>query len=265
MGVPFMKIFDCFKFFNEIELLDLRLMTLDHMVDYFVLVEANKTHTGKPKEFIFEQNKHLFERYLDKIIYIKVEDLPQYSQDNIWLAENFQRNCINRGLRDAKFGDKIIISDVDEIPNPDTLVKYLDQNTSVTMIQHLFYYHVNCLQKQPWCGSVMATYPNYGSPQELRNYARCGNNAVPNGGWHYSFMGGAERIKTKVENIAESHLIIDQIGDITSIEAKMNAQIDLWNRTEDYAQKSLVDIQHNDMAPKTIDLFIQKYPHFYYG
>lgn len=259
-----MMIYDCFKFFNELELLELRLMTLDSIIDKFVLVEANLSHTGKPKEFIFEQNKDRFSKWLDKIIHVKVEDLPMYSENDIWKAENFQRNCIQRGLKDIKFKDKIIISDVDEIPNPETIMQHLEGTVPVTMIQHLYYYHVNCLQNQPWCGSVLATYPYYGSPQDLRNYARTGQNAVRNGGWHYSFMGGAERIVQKVNNIAESHLIIREVGSIESIQDKINTQTDLWNRTEDYAQKRLVNIHENDLAPKCIDEFIKKYPEFYY-
>jgi len=262
-----MKIFDCFKFFNELELLDLRLMVLDDLVDYFVIVEANKTHTGKSKEFIFEQNRDKFTPYLDKIIYVKVEDLPDYSIDDIWVAENFQRNCIERGLDGvAVSGDKIIISDVDEIPNPNTIKSYLDSYDPVTMTQYLFYYYVNCLQRSPWWGSIMATYKSYDYPQSLRNLARgTGYNAVPNGGWHYSFMGGAERIKEKVENIAESHLIINGTGSVEDISQKMKTQKDLWNRTDYYAQKAIVDIKLSDMSPICIDKFIEKYPYFFFN
>ena len=71
-----MKIFDCFCFLNELELLELRLMELYDTVDYFVISEANKTHAGNPKEFIFEKNKKRYKKYLDKIIYVKVTDLP---------------------------------------------------------------------------------------------------------------------------------------------------------------------------------------------
>jgi len=260
-----MKIFDCFKFFNELELLDLRIMVLNDLVDYFVLVEANKTHTGKPKEFIFEQNKDKFTTYIDKIIYVKVEDLPDYSRDDIWLAENFQRNCISRGLDKAEVGDKIIISDIDEIPNPDTIRKCLSSNDPITMTQHLFYYYVNCLQRSPWWGSILATQGNYESPQKLRNMARgLGYNAVPNGGWHYSFQGGAERIKLKVDNIAESHIIVDGTGSIADIERKMKTQKDLWNRTDHYAQKQIIDISMGDLAPKCINEFIKKYPDFFF-
>jgi beta-1,4-mannosyl-glycoprotein beta-1,4-N-acetylglucosaminyltransferase len=260
------KVYDCFKFFNELELLELRLSTLNTLVDYFVLVEANKTHTGNPKDFIFEQHKDEFSEYIDKIIYVKVEDLPDYSRDNIWIAENFQRNCIMRGLGKALSGDKIIVSDIDEIPNPCTVERYISSPEPVTMTQHLFYYYINCLQTSPWNGSILATVGNFESPQTLRNMARdLGFNTVSNGGWHYSYMGGAERIKFKVENIAESHVITDKIGSISDINKKMISQDDLWGRTEDMFKKQIVDITEEGMAPMNVDKFIKKYPNFYYG
>ncbi len=261
-----MKIFDCFKFFNELELLHLRMMVLNNLVDYFVLVEANKTHTGHKKDFIFERYKDEFNDYASKIIYVKVEDLPNYTRSNIWIAENFQRNCISRGLFSANIGDKIIISDVDEIPNPITIEKYIDSKEPVTMVQHLFYYYINCLQTSPWSGSIMATYGNYESPQALRNLARDINyNPVPDGGWHYSYMGGPERIKLKVENIAESHVIIDKIGTLVDIDRKMQNQEDLWGREEVMFKKQIVDIDAYGMAPNCIHEFIEKYPNFYYS
>ena len=263
-----MKIFDCFKFFNELELLELRLMELYDTVDYFVLVEANKTHTGNDKEYIFEQNKYMFEEYMDKIIHIKVDDLPGYSKNDnskpeggIWQSENFQRNCIMRGLVDhAEHGDKIIVSDLDEIPNTDTIKAHVNNPNPVTFRQELFYYYVNCKQNCHWDGPIMATYGTFNSPQQLRNLARGARNVVPNGGWHYSFMGGPERVRFKVENIAESHYIIDNVGSVDEIKEKMENQTDLWNRTEGYAQKKIVDISNN--KPKMLDKFLEKYPHF---
>ena len=117
-------IYDCFTFFNELDILELRLNILYKYVDKFVIVEGNKTHTGKDKDFIFEQNKNRFEKFLDKIIYIKVEDFPslensQTSEDgNKWLYENYQRDAIMRGLTECKDDDIIITSDCDEIINP---------------------------------------------------------------------------------------------------------------------------------------------------
>lgn len=260
------KIFDCFTFFNELELLELRLNVLYSYVDYFVLVEANKTHTGKLKEFVFAQNKDIFSKYLDKIIYIQVEDLPDYSISNIWLAENFQRQCILRGLTNADVGDKIIVSDVDEIPNPETFMQHLDTNSPVVLEHRLFYYYVNCLQQQLWTGSYMATQGYYNSLQKLREASLTvlASTAIPNGGWHYSYMGGPEKIRLKVENIAESHTILSKVGSVAEIKNKMESQADLWNRSDPLFQKRIVDINVDYLGPKCINKFIVKYPSFYF-
>lgn len=259
-----MKIFDCIKFFNEYEILDLRFMTLYDHVDHFVIVEANKTHTGKPKGFNFEERMNDYKDYLDKVIYVKIEDLPTYSRDDIWVPENFQRNCISRGLEGvAQPGDKIFVSDCDEIWNPDVAKYHYNNPQMVVFEQKLFYYYVNCRQNQLWNGTCMGTYGNFRNPQQLRDYARF-NRPVPviDGGWHYSFMGDANKIKEKVENIAESHYIIDLVGDVDKIQERLDTIQDLWDRTETYAQKKIVDI--NRHGPKSIHKFIEKYPSFYF-
>lgn len=257
-----MKVFDCFKFFNELELLHLRFMEYYDVVDHFVLVESTKSHTGKKKDLIFQENKHLFSEYQDKIIHVIVEDLPDYSVDNIWNAENFQRNCISRGLEShANLGDKIIVSDCDEFWDVEAFNQIKDQIGPCNFLQYLFYYWVNCLQNQMWSGSCMATYGFYNVPQDLRNFAReVGSNPIHPGGWHYSFMGGADRIKTKVENIAESHLIIEQVGTTQDIQNKMDKVEDLWGRQEEIAKKQIIDI--TPYKPKSLDKWLELYPNF---
>src|SRR6056300_2011592 len=108
-----MKIYDCFSYWDEDLLLDLRLSILNDYVDYFVIVEGNKTWQNNPKKLQFDIEK--FKNFKDKIIYIPVNDMPEGK--NPWIRENFQRNCIERGLINAKQEDWIIISDLDEIPN----------------------------------------------------------------------------------------------------------------------------------------------------
>ena len=116
-----MKIYDGFTFFNELDLLEIRLNVLNDVVDYFILVEGSKTFKGEDKPFIFDENKARFAPFLHKIIHIKVVDYPEVDltqDDNItlaWAYENFQRNAIDRGLTDAAQDDVIIISDVDEM------------------------------------------------------------------------------------------------------------------------------------------------------
>jgi beta-1,4-mannosyl-glycoprotein beta-1,4-N-acetylglucosaminyltransferase len=116
-----MKIYDCFTFFNELDVLEMRLNILDKDVDYFVLVESNKTHSGKDKELIFQKNKTRFADFSDKIIHIIVDDMPQSNNGNRWKLENFQREAIMRGLSKCTDEDIILISDLDEIPDPKAL------------------------------------------------------------------------------------------------------------------------------------------------
>ena len=108
-----MKIYDCFSYWDEDLLLDLRLNILDKYVDYFVIVEGNKTWQNNAKELRFDINN--FINFKDKIIYVPVKNMPD--GENPWLRENFQRNCIERGLTNSRPEDLIIISDVDEIPD----------------------------------------------------------------------------------------------------------------------------------------------------
>ena len=71
-----MKIYDSFLFFNELDILEIRLNTLYDVVDHFILVESSVTHQGVSKPFIFDENKERFAKFLDKIIHIKVTDTP---------------------------------------------------------------------------------------------------------------------------------------------------------------------------------------------
>ena len=114
------KIFDCFSYWDEDLLLDLRFHLLNDIVDYFVVVESNKTWQNNSKELKFNINK--FQKFRNKIIYIPVTDMP--SGSNPWEREHFQRNCITRGLNNSKDDDFIIISDADEIPNPKKITEF---------------------------------------------------------------------------------------------------------------------------------------------
>lgn len=124
-------IYDCFTFFNELDLLKIRLKQYYNLVDKFVIVECAFTQKGEKKEFNFEKNKTLFSEFIDKIIYIKVESVPAYkkTKDDVdWSIENFQRNAILRGLADCTDDDIIIISDLDEFIKPSILKNLTEQS-----------------------------------------------------------------------------------------------------------------------------------------
>ena len=105
---------DCFTFNNELVLLELRLRTLEAVVDRFVLVEATRSHTGRPQALIYEEQAELFSAWSDRIRHVVVRDLP--FDPNPWVPERFQRNALSRGLEDAPLDAFVLVSDLDEIP-----------------------------------------------------------------------------------------------------------------------------------------------------
>lgn len=136
------KIVDCFTFFNELELLEFRLEELNDYVDHFVIVEGTRTFSGEIKPLFFENNKERFSKFLHKIMYVVVDDMPYDEREALphitdgelnsnynlkaqqaWVRELFQRNCIMRGVEALNLADTdyIIISDCDEITNPELL------------------------------------------------------------------------------------------------------------------------------------------------
>ncbi len=117
-----MAVYDCCMIYNEIDLLKIRISLLKDVVDYFVVVELNKTFRGKNKPYFFkEREKELFE-YRDRIIYVTSDNIPSSTGSGDWSIERHQRNCMIYGLRKCQEDDIIMISDVDEIPNPDLLI-----------------------------------------------------------------------------------------------------------------------------------------------
>lgn len=250
-----MKVYDCFLFFNELELLELRLEVLKDVVDYHVLVESEKTHTGDPKPFYFEENKDRFKKYLDKIIHIKVEDTPA-RRTSMFGLEVYQRNNITRGLEAAQPEDKIIISDVDEIPNPEVIKQYLRDELPRTLTQDLYYYFVNCRSDRKWDGPIMYTHgKNHMTPQELRSQARYGLNKVENGGWHYSYLGGIKGVKEKLKTLSDAHTRIDDVGTDEDITRKIQSHRDLW---DERVSHEIVNISE---GPPELKDFVRKYPH----
>ncbi len=217
-------IYDCFTFFNELDLLEIRLGILYEHVDHFVLVEADRTHTGIPKPLYFEENRGRFAPFLDKIIHIKVQDLPSPEQSSEsrfgerWLPENRQRDAILRGLTECRDDDVIIISDADEIPSPQAIKRY--RRGICSLEQKFMYYFLNCrsLKEPYWNKARICHYSDLLHPrQKLRkhdSYAHsapgqptylrfCKAHRIPHGGWHFSYCGGVEAILAKRRAIVE--------------------------------------------------------------
>lgn len=215
-----MKVFDCFTFFNELDLLEIRLNYLNDVVDYFVLVEADKTHSGKPKPYHYEENKEMFKDFNHKIIHVKAEfdienlnfePATEYNpDDDYWKLENRQRNHIVNGLNDAKDNDIIIISDVDEIPHKDLIPLYKPDKAfrPKVSIQRLSYYYMNYVFDYKWYGSVFTrkSFLDKTTPQKIRGAKNTYHTfkGIKCGGWHFSYLGGIDSIITKLRSFAHS-------------------------------------------------------------
>ncbi len=181
-----MKIYDCFTFYNEFELLELRLKSLWDVVDYFVIVEADRKHTGEPKVFNFWTRQEDFKEFLPKLRFVPayLSNVP-FKGTGDWSIENAQRNAIMNGLIDAQPDDLILVSDLDEIPAPDVLknldkasltdrkdvtaLELLERGGEVAMSQEFFYYHFDWISKARWQGTTLIKRKFIRTPQHLRN------------------------------------------------------------------------------------------------
>jgi len=215
-----MKIYDCFKFLNELDLLEIRLNELDSVVDKFVLVEFKETHTGKPKPLYFDEIKNTdkrFSKFLDKIIHIGLEANPKIT--NARRRDVFQRNAVKLGLSKCKPNDVIIVSDLDEIPAPDKIKSNLPDINGKNIVefrQHNYRYFFNCRVNNPppqhpdWSGSRMIRYKNFAYGQDFRLLTpeakqRMGKvTYVEDGGWHFSWMGGVDAIIEKLGSFSHT-------------------------------------------------------------
>jgi hypothetical protein len=253
-----MRVFDCFTFFNEFDMLELRLRELNKCVDVFVLVEADHTHTNIPKEFLFEQNKDRFSKWLDKIRHIKVTDMPM--AEYAWTNENHQRNAIAKGLTDVEPDDLILVSDVDEIIRVDT-IEYCKANPNEKwcLRMPLFQYKLNYQLITPsashtnWGMAMLGSQLPTTTPQQLRNdrHEPLPKNCkvIDHAGWHFSWQGDSEFLKTKLISFAHQECVSDEnIIDYTNPDkffaTKTGGNI--------YAGHTYEIVKINDYFPRTL-------------
>ena len=227
-----MKIFDCFMYFDEEVVLDLRLNVLDKYVDYFIIVESVFTHKGDKRKLQFNHKK--FEKFKDKIIYLVFDQEPKdiekvNDQDseneksrkfilNAASRENGQRNFISKGLGEANKEDLILISDVDEIPNLENLDLNKVKEKIILFNQDMFYYKFNLkLPNLIWTGTKGCKKKYFKTPQWLRNikdrkypFYRLDTiisktkyiniKFIERGGWHFSNIKTAADIEHKLKS-----------------------------------------------------------------
>ncbi|MBQ6515635.1 hypothetical protein IJI31_00485 [bacterium] len=247
-------LYDCFTFFDEFDLLEIRLNYLSDIVDKFVLVEMGQTFSGNEKPFYYEENKSRYEKFADKIIHVKVEDYPFVDNlseyDKCWCRENYQRDCILRGLNNAEDDDIIMISDVDEIPSKNAINSY--NNGIYGMRQRCMSYYLNCekVSDLKWdkgtkiCEMEILLYPGFDIEEEIgARYTQKGfptyvrfytGPVLLNGGWHFSYLGGSEAISKKIKSFSHQEFNNETYTDEKEIERKILAGEDLFGRGDVY-------------------------------
>ena len=254
-----MKIFDCFMYFDEDLLLEIRLDTLFDYVDKFIIVEANIDHAGNKREPQFNIKKFL--KYKNKINYILFKELPVHNNfykknwGPSWRRENMQRNALQIGYKDCDPDDLIMISDLDEIPNPEKIKNFTESNKYGCFVQKNFLYKMNLLNldEPKWYGTRICKKRYLKSPQWLREvkatkrpfykfYKPQFDIFIDNGGWHFSSMKSAENIYKKLNSFAEQQYNNEKFKNISVIEKKLKDRVDLFDRGYKY---NTVDIDNS--------------------
>ena len=288
-----MKIYDCFMFYDEDVILDLRLNILNEYIDYFVIVESKFFHNGKERKLRFDIEKYT--KFRDKIIYIIQDNQPSGIQEilkrddegtisakeinNALLRENSQRNLISQGLKMAADNDLILISDVDEIPNLEKVKLKETKNEILMFVQDIFYYKLNrYLPNFQWFGTKGCLKKNLKSPQWLRNIKNkkysflridtffsdkkyINKKFINHGGWHFSNLKNAEDLELKLKSyLHHRDYEVEELGK-TKIEKLMKTNETIYDMFGDKTSKKYGDDKRRKLDVYEINklpIFIQK-------
>lgn len=255
-------VYDCFTFFNELDLLEIRLNTLNDVVDRFVIAEATRTHRGKPKELLFEKNRARYAAFAEKIVYITVDNLQSAEEvekdafNLAWVNENRQRNALRRGLDAAKPEDVVMVSDLDEIPRPESVLAArrklesgMAKSVRFSMAFYNFYLNFRNFSYAKWmlgtcaiqvksladaalfacvkCDRYTQASENMGNTMQKIRFLKA-DATLPDAGWHFSYLGGIAAIEAKLA--AFSHSEFSKVPREV-LEARLKAGSDLFGRT----------------------------------
>lgn len=214
---------DCFQFFDELDLLEIRLNSMAPYVERFVLCECPVTHSGNPKHLYFEENKDRFKDF--NITHLIVDDYERLLGCSPWKMENYQRDYLINGIKDVDPDEIILISDLDEIPNMEI---YNDSDEGV-FIQKVYYYALNIYSyRKNWKGTVAVKRKNISTVNNIR-FSRSSFDRIPGfGGWHFSTLGSADKVIHKIESFAHQELNTNDIKN--KIEHNITNFIDPYGR-----------------------------------
>lgn len=261
-----MKVIDSFIFFNELEMLKLRLNYLNEVVDYFIICESNYTHSGKSKPYYLEEIlPHLSQDIASKIIRLKYEpDINEFNflentipcdlNNDYWTLERNQRNLITQNLHHFSTDDFLMISDLDEIPRKEIIQEYKDifetyignalpVNFSCVLKCDMFYYNFKTFCGDNWYGTV---FSNVGTVLDLNcDYFRQNRHhffPVSDGGWHFSTFGDVNRIRTKIQSFAHQEYNREEYINDLNIQASIQNKEDLYHNSAKFKDYSFLNL-----------------------
>jgi beta-1,4-mannosyl-glycoprotein beta-1,4-N-acetylglucosaminyltransferase len=229
-----MKIYDVLTFFQELDILELRMNILDPYVDFFVINEAPFSFTGNPKPLFFNENKERFKKFEHKIIHnIFTDNKSEWNQWERGLAQ--KGGALGNLSKYLEDDDAIIYSDADEIPNFETFnfQEIYDLDHLFVCMQDLYYFYLNTLQTDSgksnfWRGSRFSSWKllKRNSIDEFRSWDSSFNKFcssqvkyIPNAGWHFSYMGGSDSIKYKLNSYEHAELNTPEV--VNNLEKNM--------------------------------------------
>ena len=261
------RVFDVFTMYNELDLLELRLEMLDPYVDQFVLIECVETFSGKEKPLYFNENKERFSKYLHKIHYHITYDPPKSFEDlqqriisarpNIdkdieklwiqalttsnvpkgevhWLKEFYQKEWIRFAIKNAGANseDLIFVTDLDEYWNPELDYTNIEDHKIYKLRQLAYSGYMNVRSSESWAGTLLTKYKNIEGAclNHLRTHSKTPYEYIDTGGWHFTFMGGEQQVKMKLE--AYGHQEYNNDGIKNNVKLLLEQGKDVLGRNE---------------------------------
>lgn len=250
------RVFDVFPFFNELDLLEIRMHELNPVVDFFLITEASTTFSGLSKPFFFEENKDRFVEFSNKILYQKIDNVPNtlspFERD--WFQRDASKLFLEQYIDSSDF---LLYGDVDEVPRSNAVLNAIENLNEDTKICHfameLYYYFLNLneksgtlpshigeypgIKKRKWLGSTLSKweYASQFSMTELRNpeHKDVGKR-IDKAGWHFSYVGGhqkedpLDRIIRKIKSSAHQELNNDEI--LRKVKKRLSKNKDVFGR-----------------------------------
>lgn len=294
---------DCSLFFNELDLLRVRLEELSAVVDTFVILESNTTFSGRSKPLYFKEYAKEFDDFRERIEYYVVDDMPSVIDGDRWPLERHHRNKIKDVLRKMEIGssDIVLLSDIDEIPRAENVEQartLLETEKFVVFVQQYYREYLNncsidALNGGFWCGSIATlgrTILEHDPETIRRTFGKCGEvlsqrqpncSYIENGGWHFSSLGGPDAQFYKLQSFSHSEYdssAQNGIVNITHCVGRGNLHNNIrfmkslktrifrkvgWINFPAVAQISIEDNQLSDELPQSITSNVQRYRHFF--